>query len=228
MTRLTTAQADAVWDAIDGQRARTADLLDQLTAQQWEHPSLCPGWTVRHVAAHLTLQQLRGRDVAAFVARNPRMLRSVTLNATIHASAVLQAAALSDQEITASIRAMIGSRRHNAFVTPLEALSDILVHSQDIAMPLGRDLPLRTSPSAIAATRRWDTRHGWMSTVFRRLPLDACRLSATDTDWSRGHGPEVSGPIGALLLLLTGREVALDHLTGEGADALRSVLSRSG
>ena len=93
MTRMTSAQADAVWDAIDGQRARTADLLVQLTAEQWDHPSLCRGWSVRHVAAHLTLQQQRPRDVAAFVAHNPRMLRSVTLNATIHDSAVLQAGA---------------------------------------------------------------------------------------------------------------------------------------
>ena len=45
MTTMTPAQADAVWDAIDGQRARTADLLEQLTAEQWDHPSLCQGWT---------------------------------------------------------------------------------------------------------------------------------------------------------------------------------------
>ena len=34
-------------------------------------PSLCRGWTVRHVAAHLTLQQQRVRDVAAFVVHPP-------------------------------------------------------------------------------------------------------------------------------------------------------------
>ena len=80
MTPMTRAQADAVWAAIDDQRARTADLLQQLTDEQWRRPSLCEGWTVRHVAAHLTLQQPRVRDIAAFVARNPRILRSVTLN----------------------------------------------------------------------------------------------------------------------------------------------------
>lgn len=108
MTTMTPAQADAVWDAIDAQRARTADLLEQLTAEQWDHPSLCQGWTVRHVAAHLTLQQQRVRDVAVFVAHHPRMLRRVTLNATIHDSAVLQAGVLSDRQITSGIRAMIG------------------------------------------------------------------------------------------------------------------------
>jgi uncharacterized protein (TIGR03083 family) len=225
MTRMTPAQADAVWDAIDGQRARTAALLEQLGPEQWEHPSLCPGWTVRHVAAHLTLQQLGARDVAVFVARHPRMLRSVTLNATIRDSAVVQAGVLSGPETIASIRAMIGSRRHNSFVTPLETLTDILVHSQDIAIPLGLDLPMRPAACAIAATRRWDTRDTWLAMVSRRIPLEGHRLTATDIEWTRGHGPEVTAPIGALLLLLTGRDAAIDRLAGDGAEHLRSLVA---
>ncbi len=138
MATMTTAQADAVWLAIDDQRARTADLLDRLTADQWQHPSWCGGWTVRDVAAHLTLQQQRIRDFTAFFVHHPRMVRSVTLNAVIRDSAIMQARELSTAEIASRIRAMVGSRRHNAFVTPLETLTDILVHSQDIAVPLGR------------------------------------------------------------------------------------------
>lgn len=228
MTTMTPAEADAVWTAIDEQRTRTADLLDQLSQQQWDHPSLCQGWTVRHVAAHLTLQQQRIRDVAAFVAHHPRLLRSVTLNASIHDSAVLQAELLRTQEITSQIRGTIGSRRHNAFVTPLETLTDILVHSQDIAIPLGLDLPLRPTAGALAATRRWDTRASWLATVFDRVPLAGYRLTATDINWVRGRGPEITGPIGALLLLLTGRTAALVRLTGDGAIALRSTTTQPG
>ena len=227
MTRMTPAEPDAVWGAIDDQRARTADMLDQLTAEQWNHPSLCEGWTVRHVAAHLTLQQQRVRDAATFVVQHPRMLRNPTLNATIHDSAVLQAHVLSSQEITSRIRAMIGSRRHNAFVTPLETLTDILVHSQDIAIPLGLELTMRPAASVLAATRRWDTRTSWLDRVFRRFPLECYRLVATDTDWTRGQGSEVAGPIGALLLLLTGRSAALERLTGEGAADLRAAVAKS-
>lgn len=222
MTEMTREEADALWAAIDDQRSRTADLLGRLTAEQWDHPSLCQGWTVRHVAAHLTLQQQRVRDVAAFVARNPRMLRAVTLNRTIHDSAVIQSRLPTD-EIISRIRAMMGSRRHNSFVTPVETLTDILVHGQDIAVPLGVDLEMLRPASAVAATRRWDTRTSWLSTVFRTVPLDGYRLTATDTDWMRGEGPEVAGPIGALLLLLTGRTVALERLSGDGADALRAA-----
>lgn len=225
MTRRASGGVDAVWGAIDDQRTRTADLFEQLTAGQWDHPSLCRGWTIRHVAAHLTLQQQRVRDVAAFVAHNPRMLRSLTLNAAIHDSAVLQAHLLSEQEIILRIRAMVGSREHNAFVTPLETLTDILVHSQDVAVPLGLDLTMRPTASALAATRRWETRGTWLAKVFCRLPLDGYRLTATDTDWTRGQGPEIAGPVGALLLLLTGRTAALEQLTGEGASDLRVAVA---
>ncbi len=226
MTTMTPAQVEAVWAAIDDQRTRTADLLQQLSREQWAHPSLCQGWTVQHVAAHLTLQQQRIRDVAAFIANHPRLLRSVTLNASIHDSAVLQANLLPTSEITSRIRATIGSRKHNAFVTPLETLTDILVHSQDIAIPLGMDLPMRPTAGALAATRRWDTQRSWLATVFDHIPLTGYRLTATDTNWTRGQGPEIAGPISALLLLLTGRNAALAQLTGEGADALRSDTSR--
>ena len=227
MTTKTLPQADAVWDAIDDQRTRTADLLEQLTAEQWEDASLCEGWTVRHVAAHLTLQQQRLGDFATVTARHPRMLRSLTLNATIHDSALIQARVLSSEEIIARIRSMIGSRKHNVLVTPLETLTDILVHSQDMAIPLGLDLTMRPAAGTLAATRRWDTRESWLNRVFHHVQLDGYRLRATDADWARGEGLEVAGPISAILLLLTGRKVALEQLTGAGADALRPVLSRS-
>ena len=219
--------ADTVWAAIDDQRTRTVALLETLTEAQWEHPSLCENWTVRHVAAHLTLQQQRVRDVAAFMSRNPTLLRSLSLNRSIHDSAVVQAQ-LPTTDLVVAIGAMIGSRRHNTFVTPLETLTDILVHGQDIAVPLDLDLVMPPSASALAATRRWDTRKGWMSTVFRALPLEGHRFTATDIDWSRGQGPDVVGPIGALLLLLTGRNVALGQLTGSGADDLRATLDKGG
>lgn len=226
MNKLTPADVDAAWSAIDDQRRRTADVLEQLTEEQWRQPSLCRRWTVRHVAAHLTLQQQRVRDVATFVARNPTMLRSVTLNRAIHHSAVIQAQ-LPTEEITQRIRAMIGSRRHNAFVTPLETLTDILVHSQDIAVPLGRDLDMVPTASALAASRLWSTRGTLLAMVFDAPPLEGHRLTATDADWTRGEGPEVAGPIGALLLLLTGRSAALAELTGAGADALRAAPAAS-
>lgn len=47
------------------------------------------------------------------------------------------------------------------------------------------------------------------------------RLRATDAEWSTGAGPEVSGPLLSLLLAMTGREVALNDLSGDGVATLR-------
>lgn len=224
MTRLTTTELDAVWDGIDDQRLRTAAMLEGLAPGQWDHASLCDGWTVRHVAAHLTLQRQRPREALGFVLRHPAMLRHLSLNAFIRESAVVQARALGTGEIIGRIREGVGSRRHNAGVTPLETLTDILVHSQDMAIPLALPLGMEPGPSAIAASRRWDTRDTWLASVNQRLPLEGHALVATDVDWTRGEGVEVRGPIGAILLLLTGRRAALARLDGPGAAALRRTV----
>ena len=49
---------DEIWRYIDDQRAGLADLLESLTPEQWVAPSLCEGWRVRDVAAHLTHSQM--------------------------------------------------------------------------------------------------------------------------------------------------------------------------
>ena len=40
---------------IAAERCQVADLFDTLSDEQWSTPSLCSGWTVRHVAAHLVM-----------------------------------------------------------------------------------------------------------------------------------------------------------------------------
>lgn len=205
---------DELWAAIDAQRLRTADVLEELTPKDWTRPSLCDGWTVRDVAAHLTLQQMGLGSALYSAVRHPG-----TLNHVIHASA-RDRANLPPTEIIARIRGMVGSRRHNVGVTPYETLIDIVVHGQDIAVPSGRTLEVPPTAAATAASRVWRDRSSWKAQVFQELPLDGHRLAATDTDWSVGEGPEVRGPVLALLLLLTGRPVVLPQLSGEGIDAL--------
>ena len=96
-------------------------------------------------------------------------------------------------------------------------MPDVLVHGQDIAIPLGRprELPLDATRAACTRIRTM----GWPFHARRRL--SGLRLVATDTDWSAGEGAEVSGPAGALLLLLSGRTgTAVPQLTGAGLDRL--------
>ena len=44
---------DEIWGAIHAQRGALADVLQSLSAADWEHSSLGPDRTVRDVAAHV-------------------------------------------------------------------------------------------------------------------------------------------------------------------------------
>jgi Mycothiol maleylpyruvate isomerase N-terminal domain len=47
-----------VWQAIEEERLRLAEILDQLIEKEWRHPPLCKGWMVRDAVAHVTSQEL--------------------------------------------------------------------------------------------------------------------------------------------------------------------------
>jgi uncharacterized protein (TIGR03083 family) len=211
-------ELDAIWRAIDAERASLADLLDGLSPAEWAAPSLCDGWRVGDVAAHLTLAHMSLLEAAVGAVRArgsfDRMIRDTAL----------RAAGLPREEYPRRLRAMVGSRRTAPFVTPTEPLIDVLVHGQDIAVPLGRDRPVPTAAAVVAATRVWET--GFPFRARRRLA--GFRLTATDADWTAGSGAPVEGPIAALLLLVTGREAALDRLTGDGVPRLTAAGGRSG
>src|SRR3954469_16205196 len=57
-----------LWDLLHAARRGLAEDLSGLDAEQWRRPSLCTGWDVEHVLAHLT--------AAATVARG-RWIRSI-------------------------------------------------------------------------------------------------------------------------------------------------------
>lgn len=201
---------DDVWQAIDAERSGLADLLDELSPSEWETPSLCDGWRVREVAAHLTLSQ------NPVLATTFSLLRARGDVNRMISDTARRRAALPTAEYSRLLRGMLGSRRKIVFVTAMAPLIDVLVHGQDIAVPLGRARAMPPTVAAAAATDVWS--RSWPFNARRRLR--GLRLVATDTAWSVGDGASVEGPIGALLLLLTGREAALGRLTGDGVRRL--------
>jgi uncharacterized protein (TIGR03083 family) len=199
-------ERDAVWQAIDAERQSLADLFDDLSPAEWETPSLCAGWRVRDVAAHLTLSQMGALPATVALAR-----AGGSFNRMIRDTARRQAR-LPTSRYAELLRAMAGSRRKAPGVTDLEPLIDVLVHGQDIAVPLGRRRVVPPGAAVAAADRIWPNLFPFRAE--RRLRGFA--FAATDADWTAGHGLPIEGPIGALLLLFTGRPAALPHLTGPG------------
>ncbi len=150
------------------------------------------------------------------------------MNHVIHAAAVSDANRRPPVQLIAEISGTIGSRRSNVGMTPRETLLDIIVHGQDMAIPLRRQLEVPSKTAAITATQLWSyqaTKKGrWMARVFRPVPYQSYRLIATDTEWSVGEGPEIRGPILSIVLLLTGRTASYADLGGPGAAALGATL----
>jgi len=200
--------------AIAAERRAIADMLDGLSPQQWETQSLCAGWDVRHVAAHLSVVLTRGMGTF--------------LVAAIRAGGNLDRAnrIVVAREATRPIPDIVGDLRANAdsrFTPPTfgsEApLTEVLLHGEDMRVPLGiadgrpaerwqGALDLLLSPKG----RRW----------FAAKGVPAVRYVATDTEWAHGSGDEVRGPAAALALTVSGRPARLGELSGPGLATVRA------
>lgn len=202
------------WTAIDAHRQDLVRLLEGLSGDEWQRPSLCAGWNVRQVTAHVALQNTHWSQLPRAIID---MTRHGGLDGAIHAAACRHAEAPVDV-LVGEIRDRIGTWRPLPTVSFHETAVDYLVHGQDIAVPLGRDLPMPPRLAALAADRVWSRAR--MFHARRRFA--GHRFVADDLDWSVGDGPEVRGPVGVLLLLLTGRTAALARLTGPGVETLRT------
>jgi uncharacterized protein (TIGR03083 family) len=186
---------DTVWRHIDTERAWLADLLESLPDDAWRQQSLCQDWTVRDVGAHLTFSHARVREILW-----PAVRAGFRYDTFVRDSALRSP--LTHEEIVATLRSFVGSRRRVSFITDLEPLIDVLVHTQDICRPLGIDHPMPPDAAAAAADRVLSTPRP----LRRWTPPRRVTLVASDVDWSYGTGPPARAPMQEHLLALTGRQ----------------------
>lgn len=201
------------WQVIEQQRLAIADLLEGLSPEQWESPSLCAEWRIRDVAAHVSMVGLPPTT--------SQLLRDgIRVRGNFHRLNTVmtrERAARSTDQLVADLRLHAASRKLPAVTNQSNVLFDVLVHAQDIAVPLGLELDTPPEAARDGATRVWSM--GWP--FWAKRHLRGLRLTATDVDWSVGSGADVRGPIQALLLLVTGRTAtAAPRLSGEGTAQL--------
>ena len=210
---------DRSWQAIEQQRLAIAGLLAGLTAEQWEAPSLCTEWRVRDVAAHVSLVGLPPSSGAML----GDLVRARGSFHVLNTLASRRRAERSPERLVADLRENAASRKVPVVSSWRNVLFDVVVHGQDIAIPLGRHLDLPADAAAVAATRTLSMR--WPPPLPSARRMAGLRLTATDTAWSTGDGPAVQGPMAALLLVCCGRLVALPQLSGDGAAELTARLT---
>ncbi len=213
MSNLTDAET---WALIHRERAGVADTLDELSPEEWATPSLCAGWSVQQAAGHIAAG---GEQTAGHFAKG-LLVNGFRFNTMIDRDA-RRLGALEPAEIVERIRATASTT--NRPPAPVMAmLGEVVVHGEDIRRALGREGDV--DPAATAACLEMYT--GANFPVGGKKRIAGLRLVATDTDWSHGTGPEVTGPGLRLLLAMTGRPAGLDGLSGDGLDTFRERFPR--
>ncbi|WP_116203243.1 maleylpyruvate isomerase family mycothiol-dependent enzyme [Amycolatopsis circi] len=194
------------------ERADFADFLETLAPEHWDEPTLCVGWNVRSVIAHVvSYDELGGRQLAQRFVRAGLSLRRC------NETGIAEYRVRAPEDLIGVMRRNPQPGRILGKFGGMIGFLDGLIHQQDIRRPLG--LP-RTIPAA--RLRRA------LDLSLRSPPLGASRrlrglrAIATDLDWTSGNGLEVRGPAEALLLTLAGRRAAANDLAGPGLDVLVS------
>jgi uncharacterized protein (TIGR03083 family) len=188
------------------ERADLAAFLATLSPQQWQAPTLCAGWRVRDVVAHVIgYDDLDTRRLLAYVIQGRLRLGRVNAAALAryHARSPEQLLALlTDHPQPRGVPAALGGR---------VGLTEALIHHQDIRRPLRQPRtipPERLLPALRTALIAPDIGGLWR--------IRGVRLVATDLPFSAGIGQEVRGPAEALLMTIAGRHGVAGELSGPG------------
>lgn len=193
------------------ERSDLLTLLRELTADQWDAPSLCARWRVRDVAHHIV-----SYEDLTWVALVGTFLRGGLRVGKVNEVALRRRRGLDPDGIIDLVARHQRPRGLTAGMGGGIALTDGTIHHQDIRRGLG--LPRTIPEHRLVPVLDFSMQ---APTLPSKRNGRGLALVATDLDWSHGAGPEVRGPGEALLMAVAGRAQALDELSGDGLPTLR-------
>ncbi|HWE91529.1 MAG TPA: maleylpyruvate isomerase family mycothiol-dependent enzyme [Pseudonocardiaceae bacterium] len=205
---MTANEISEIRAAIAGERKDLADIVTGLPEPIWDQPTLCAGWRVREVVAHMTMpfRYSSGRFMLEMVTSRGNF------NKMADRLARRDAAALSTGELASSLADNIDHPWKPPGGGFQGALSHDVIHGMDITVGLGLDR--RVPESRLRMVLDGLTPRG---VKFFGVDLADVRLCADDLDWSYGSGAPLSGAASDLLLVLCGRRLPTGRLRGEPA-----------
>lgn len=192
---------------------RTALIADlaRLDDDAWDTASLCDGWSVHDVVAHLVDVAMTTR--VGFLVDMARARFDFDRQ---NARGVARARGASPHETLERLRS--AAARTSTPPAPLDTrLVEEVVHGEDIRRPLG--FAHTYAPQAVVRSLRQQARTSRSFGGAKEL-LTQVRIIATDADLAIGEGDEIRGTALALLLAISGRPVALGELDGPGLPTL--------
>jgi len=175
-----------------------ADAVQHLPPDRIDTPSLCKGWTIRNVLAHMTMAARYSPE--EFTAQ----LRDAGFDFTRLSNRI------AEQDGVLPLDVLVKDLRSDAMAAWAPpgggfagALSHAVIHGLDITVPLS--LPRTCSDEAMRLVLEGLTAGG----VHRHFgtELDGLHLHATDLDWAYGSGRNVDAPAQDIALMLCGRQV---------------------
>lgn len=201
-----TAISDDLQPLIMAEFVALAETLGSISEAQWDTPSLCEGWRVREVIAHVTMAARYSDE--EFVAK----LAEIDFDFTRLSNQIARRdAELATSELVANLHSDLmhhwtppGGGQHGA-------LNHILVHGLDATVPLG--LPRRAPQDSLRVILD-DLTQGGVHDAFG-VDIDRRSLQATDLDWSFGAGPTLRGAGQDLVLAICGRALPVGKLEGD-------------
>lgn len=199
---------------IHAERAALASDLAGLTERQWESPTLCAGWTVREVVAHLTAAASTGR-LAWLRSMVGARFDTDRHNARRLAEHLGDTPAQTLERFTRAVTSRTAASGHTA-----AWLGEVVVHAADIRIPLG--LPTVTPVEHVKPVAEFYASRDFA--VPSASTVKGLRLEATDSTFLAGEGPLVSGATLSLTLAMAGRPAGLVQLEGPGVEQLRQTL----
>ena len=202
------SRSTAVWPAVHTERQALIQDLERLTPEQWARPSLCPGWDVHDVVAHLveSAKTTRLGFVRGLIAARFDFDRA-------NADGLARERGATPEATLAEFRRVSGFTKTPP-AAPATRLVEAIVHGEDIRRPLGivRSYPV----GPVAAALRYQLKTG-VSMGGGRERAAGFRLRAADAGLDHGSGPEVLAGSLSLLMAVSGRPVSADAFTGDGA-----------
>jgi uncharacterized protein (TIGR03083 family) len=197
---------DTIRDMIAAQRAELGEVLAGLPGPGWDEPTLCAGWRVREVVAHITMPFRYG---------GPRFMLELArsrgrFNAMSDRVARRDAARMSPAELAEAVRSNAGHPWKPPGGGFTGALAHDLIHGLDITVPLGLAKPVPEERLRLVLPGSLTDR----SVTFFGTDLDGIELRAEDMDWTLGSGTPLTGAAADLLLVLCGRKLPPGRLAG--------------
>lgn len=201
-------------DHISLERQELADVLSGLSARNWEEPTLCVGWGVRDVVAHVTMpfRYSTVRFGAELVRAWGRF------NVMADRCARRDAAAMSTADLVAVVRDNVDHPWKPPGGGYEGALTHEVIHGLDYTVPLGVDRRVPEDRLRLVLHDA-DTPK---ARKFFGIALAGVALVADDMDWSLGSGDPVHGAAQHLLLALCGRRLPAGLLRGLPAERFTS------